>query len=146
MSCTSGLFALSNLSVGVMKYLTELAQRVLWGFEGPYSKLPLLTNVMTSLLGQAEDMHGLTYECTAGLEGRRDIYAGRRCEGLQGNRVSRVSELINYGKTRMSLQVPELYRCREQRRIRNLNTLNKYASKLVRVCLCHTQSFESCVL
>ena len=48
---------------------------------------------------------------TAGSEGQRDVCAGRRCKGLRGNRVSRISELINYGKTRMSLQVPGLYRC-----------------------------------
>ena len=66
---------------------------------------------MTSISGQAGDMVGPLDGGTAGPEGQRDVCAGRRCEGLRGNRVIRISEIINYGKTLMSLQVPELYSC-----------------------------------
>ena len=75
-------FAPSNPSGGVMKYLTEPSQRAARGFEGPYSKPLLLTNMTTCHdihLRQAEDMLGPLDGWTAGLEGLRDICAGRRC-------------------------------------------------------------------
>ena len=80
---------------------------------------------MTSISGQAEDMLGPLDGWTAGPEG----HAGRRCKGLRGNRVSRISELINYEKTRMSLQVPGLYRCGCNGEF----DLNKYAGKLFKL-------------
>ena len=72
-------FAPSNPSGGVMKYLMEPSQRAARGFEGPYSKPLLLTNMTTSISWQAEDMLGPLDGWTAGPKGRRDICAGRRC-------------------------------------------------------------------
>ena len=46
--------------------------------------------------------------------------------------MSRIDELINYGKTRMSLQVPELTVAGATENS-NLNTLKKYAGKLFKL-------------
>ena len=78
----------------------------LGGFEGPYSKPLLLTNMTTCHYIHLQGCSDRWMDGPLGPEGLRDVCAGRRYQGLRGNRVSRISELINYGKTRMSLQVP----------------------------------------
>ena len=79
-------FAPSNPSGGVMKYLKEPSQRAARGFEGPYSKPLLLTNMTT-----CHDIHLRASRRHARTAGWMDRWAGGAAGHLRGPTLLRIA-------------------------------------------------------
>ena len=79
-------FAPSNPSGGVMKYLMESSQHATRGFEGPYSKPLLLTNMATR-----HDIHLRASRRYARAAGWMDRWAGGAAGHLRGPTLLRIA-------------------------------------------------------